>query len=399
MWIDLDRFKNINDTLGHAAGNDILLQISLDIRKAVDPSDIVSRIGGDEFLVLFEREIGKDDPISMAERVRSIFSTPVTVGGRAQVLSCSIGISVYPSNGEDADTLLYHAEVAMYEAKNLGRNTWCLFDERFASQVMERLNMENALRGAIDRNELVLHYQPQVSLETGEPMGIEALVRWNHPERGLLSPSQFIELAEECGLIDQIGQWVLAEACRQMVEWRSGGLDVPQMSVNLSVRQIERSELIQQIDKVLAASGLNAASLELELTESMIMRDPEQAVLTLTALKELGVKLSIDDFGTGHSSLAYLKNLPLDQLKIDRSFVRDIGNSANDETICRAVIELARQLGLTTVAEGVEREAQVAFLRREGCKIAQGYLFCKPLSADDLAVFWKERRTAPGQTS
>ncbi|HET7561707.1 MAG TPA: EAL domain-containing protein [Rhodanobacteraceae bacterium] len=393
LWIDLDRFKNINDTLGHAAGNDILLQVSLAIRQAIDPSDIVSRIGGDEFLVLFEREIGPDDAISMAERIRSIFSTPMTVGGRTQALSCSIGISVYPSNGEDADTLLYHAEVAMYEAKNLGRNTCCLFDERLASQVLERLNMESALRGAIDRDELVLHYQPQVSLESGKPVGIEALVRWNHPELGLLSPSHFIELAEECGLIDQIGQWVLAEACRQMVEWRSRGLDVPQMSVNLSVRQIERSELIQQIGKVLAASGLDAASLELEVTESMIMRDPEQAVETLAALKKLGVKLSIDDFGTGHSSLAYLKQLPLDQLKIDRAFVRDIGNSDNDETICRAVIDLARQLGLTTVAEGVEREVQAAFLRREGCKIAQGYLFCKPLPVEDLAVYWNQRQT------
>jgi diguanylate cyclase (GGDEF)-like protein len=393
LWIDLDRFKNVNDTLGHAAGDEILLQVSLAIRQAIDPGDLVSRIGGDEFLVLLERETGPDEATSMAERIRKVFSTPVAATGRSQALSCSIGISLYPSHGEDADTLLYHAEVAMYEAKNSGRNTWCLFDERLASQALERLNMENALRGAIERDELVLHYQPQVSLESGKPIGIEALVRWNHPELGLLSPSHFIELAEECGLIDAIGQWVLAEACRQMVEWRSRGIDVSQISVNLSVRQIERSALIQQIRKVLAASGLDAASLELELTESMIMRDPEQAVQTLAALKELGVKLSIDDFGTGHSSLAYLKQLPLDHLKIDRAFVRDIGNSANDEAICRAVIGLAGQLGLTTVAEGVEYEAQAAFLRREGCKIAQGYLFCKPLSAENLAVYWKRRQT------
>ena len=398
LWADLDRFKKINDTYGHAVGDEFLLQVSVALREAVAPNDLVSRIGGDEFLVLLDRDIGSHDAISMAERILSNFATPMRAAGHTQTLSCSIGISVFPSHGEDAETLLRHAEVAMYEAKDRGRNIWQFYEDRLSSRVTERLKMENALRGAIERDELVLHYQPQVDLGSGTPMGVEALVRWNHPDLGLLPPSQFIQLAEECGLIDRLGRWVLAEACRQMVEWRRRELDISEISVNLSVRQIERTGLIAEIAEVLASSGLEASRLKLELTESMIMRDPELAIQTLAALKDLGVKLSIDDFGTGHSSLAYLKRLPLHQLKIDRAFVRDIGRNANDEAISRAVIGLARQLGLTTVAEGVEREEQAAFLRREGCKIGQGYLFCKPVSAEALAVYWWHRQPAPGET-
>jgi EAL domain-containing protein (putative c-di-GMP-specific phosphodiesterase class I) len=335
----------------------------------------------------------------MTERVLSQFSRPMNVGGKNLTLSASVGISMYPSDGSDADTLMRHAEVAMYEAKNRGRNTWCLFDDRLSSRVVERLAMENALRGAIERDELIVHYQPQIDLDSGRPVGMEALVRWNHPDIGLLPPSQFIGLAEECGVINPIGAWVLGESCHQVMAWRNQGLDIPSISVNLSVRQIEHGALVAQVARVLEESGMDASSLELELTESMIMRDPDQSMRTLAALKNLGVKLSIDDFGTGHSSLAYLKRLPLDRLKIDRAFVRDIGRDPDDEAICRTVIELARQLGLSTIAEGVEREEQAEFMRREGCQVMQGFLYSKPLTADALAAFWTDRQVAPNVAS
>ncbi len=394
LWIDLDHFKNINETLGHGVGDAFLIHAAEHLNKAIEPGDTLARVGGDEFAVLLARDVGVHHAIAMCERLLAAVAQPITVGDRNLVLGASIGISMYPADGHDAEILLRNAEVAMYEAKNRGRNTWCLFDDQLSARAVERLSMENALRGAIDRGELVLHYQPQIDLTTGQPIGMEALVRWNHPEIGQLPPSEFIGLAEECGVINQIGAWVLGETCRQIVAWRERGLDVPMISVNLSVRQLERGELVSQVARVLEESSLDASSLELELTESMIMRDPEQSTHTLAALKNLGVKLSIDDFGTGHSSLAYLKRLPLDRIKIDRSFVRDIGHNPDDEAICRTVIELARQLGLSTIAEGVEHEAQVRFLRREGCQIAQGFLYSKPLTAEALFAYWTERQPA-----
>lgn len=388
LWIDLDHFKNINDTVGHNVGDAFLQLVATALREILEPDDLLARVGGDEFAVMLSRDAGVHLAIDMTERMLSVFATPMTALGQTLALTASIGISKYPSDGDDADTLLRHAEVAMYEAKNRGRNTWHLFDDRLTTRVVERMAMENALRGAIERGELVLHYQPQVDLDTGRPVGIESLVRWNHPELGLLPPSQFIGLAEECGMINAIGAWVLAETCRQLVTWRRAGLDVPSISVNLSVRQLEHARLVDQVSRVLDDSSLDAGSLELELTESMIMRDPEQSTHALASLKELGVKLSIDDFGTGHSSLVYLKRLPLDRLKIDRAFVRDIGRNPDDEAICRTVIELARQLGLSTIAEGVEREEQVRFLRGEGCKVVQGFLYSRPLDAVALAEWW-----------
>ena len=388
LWIDLDHFKNINDTLGHGVGDAFLLHVASHLREVLQPDDLLARVGGDEFAVMLSRDVGAHHAIALTERALSVFAAPMTARDQTLTLTASIGISMHPSDGNDADTLLRHAEVAMYEAKNRGRNTWCLFDDRLTTRVVERMAMENALRGAIERGELVLHYQPQVDLDTGRPVGIESLVRWNHPNLGLLPPSQFIGLAEECGVINSIGAWVLDETCRQLVAWRCAGLDVPSISVNLSVRQLEHARLVEQVSRVLEDSALDAGSLELELTESMIMRDPEQSIHSLASLKELGVKLSVDDFGTGHSSLAYLKKLPLDRLKIDRAFVRDIGRNPDDEAICRTVIELARQLGLTTIAEGVEREEQVRFLRDEGCRVVQGFLFSRPLDADALAKWW-----------
>ena len=399
LWIDLDHFKNINDTQGHDIGDAVLVRVASTLRGLLDEDDLLARMGGDEFAVLLARETGVHHAIAMAQRVLSSFAEPVPVEEQHLALSASIGISMYPEHGDDAESLLRDAEVAMYESKNRGRDTWCLFDDRLSSRVSQRVSMENALRGAVGRGEMEMHYQPQFDLHNGQLVGIEALVRWRHPEAGLLAPGNFIALAEENGEIHPIGRWVLNESCRQLVTWRRQGLAVPSISVNLSVRQLERGELVTLVAKVLADTGLDAASLELELTESMIMRDPEQATSALDALKDLGVKLSVDDFGTGHSSLAYLKKLPLDRLKIDRSFVRDIGSNPDDEAICHTVIELARQMGLSTVAEGVEREDQVDFLRREGCGIAQGYLFCKPLPADELAAFWRERLAGTDTTA
>ncbi len=389
LCIDLDRFKNINDTLGHSEGDKMLCSVAVRLQGFARPSDMVARVGGDEFIVLLGDDPSARRASEFAQQLLDLFADPIHVGKHALVVTASIGIGLFPADGNDADTLLKHAELALYEAKSVGRGTYRFFASELSSGALERLVMENALRGAAYRNELTLHYQPQIDLRSGSLVGVEALVRWKHPELGLVSPGNFIPLAEETGIIKEIGAWVLNEACRQMCEWRSSGFLVPSVAVNLSAQQIEVGSLSNDVIKVLRATGLEARHLELEITESTIMRRPDEAVDALSELKQLGVLLSIDDFGTGHSSLAYLKRLPLDRLKIDQSFVRDIGHDPNDEAISRTVIDLARSLNLGTVAEGVEREEQADFLRAEGCEFAQGYLFSRPLPADELRQGWE----------
>ena len=390
MCIDLDRFKSINETLGHAAGDALLRVAAQKLAGVAGAQDNVARIGGDRFVLILGGDPSEFDVAEQAQHIVRLFSNPDDAGPDDFIVTASIGISLFPADGGDADTLLKHAELALYEAKQRGRSTYSLFASELSSGALERLVMENALRGAAARGELVLHYQPQVDLGSGALVGVEALVRWNHPEIGLVPPGQFIPLAEETGTIDDIAAWVLMEACRQMVEWRGAGLLVPRVAVNLSGMQIEDDALSSQVAGVLRDTGLEPACLELEITESTIMRKPDKAISVLRSLKAQGVKLSVDDFGTGYSSLAYLKRLPLDRLKIDQSFVRDIGQDIHDEAISRAVIELARGLGLETVAEGVEREEQSAFLRAEGCEFAQGYLFSRPLPAADLRAAWSD---------
>ncbi|HRP96014.1 MAG TPA: EAL domain-containing protein [Rhodocyclaceae bacterium] len=395
MLLDLDRFKNVNDSLGHPVGDELLQEIGRRISAQIRADDTLARLGGDEFVLLLEDEASIAGIEAVARKLLGVLAKPVVVGKHALTITASIGISVYPEDGDDADTLLRNADGAMYEAKKQGRNGYAFFAPELAAGALERLVMESALRTAVARNELVLHYQPQVDLESGRLVGVEALVRWPHPELGLVSPGQFVPLAEEIGLIADIGLWVLDEACAQMVRWRSQGVDVPRVAINLSAQQLRNDALVEAVAGALQRHALRAEQLELELTESMIMEHPEYAKRVLEGLRRLGVQVAVDDFGTGYSSLAYLKLLELDRLKIDQSFVRDIGTDPNDEAITRAVIALANSLGLETVAEGVEHLSQVEFLRAEGCDAAQGYHFGRPLPADELTACLRAPAEAP----
>jgi EAL domain-containing protein (putative c-di-GMP-specific phosphodiesterase class I) len=317
---------------------------------------------------------------------------PIQVGETELAISASIGISLYPDDGDNADDLLRHADTALYKAKSQGRNNFQFYEQEMTAGVFEHLLMENALRGAVSRNELRVHYQPQIDFGSGKLCGVEALVRWQHPELGLVSPARFIPLAEEAGLIGMIGEWVLREACRQMLAWDAAGLHIPCVAVNLSVQQLERETLLPLVADVLASSGLDGARLELEVTESMIMGESGQALNVLQGLRELGVKLAIDDFGTGYSSLSYLKRLPIHRLKIDKSFVRESHIDPDDAAIATAIIGMAKGLGIGVTAEGVENEEQLAFLKQAGCQIVQGYYFGTPLPAEDLVKLVRQVR-------
>ncbi|WP_242482186.1 putative bifunctional diguanylate cyclase/phosphodiesterase [Thiocystis violacea] len=393
LFIDLDRFKTVNDTLGHPAGDELLREASRRMMGVLRETDTLARIGGDEFVVLLEAQSSAPDVARVARKLLTVLSEPMRVSGQTLVVTASIGVSLYPGDGDDADTLIRHADRAMYEAKQQGRNDVQFFTPALTAGAFERLMLENALRLAVERDELVLHYQPQLDLKSGRLSGVEALVRWRHPELGLIPPDRFIPLAEEIGVIGEIGAWVWRSACRQLAAWDGAGLQVPRVSINLSVKEIEHLGVVERMARMLRTNRLASRRVELEVTESLLMRDPERSCSVLTALKDLGVELAVDDFGTGYSSLAYLKRLPLDRLKIDQSFVHDIGHDTNDEAIVRAVVALARSLGLETVAEGVEEAHQAAFLEREGCCLAQGYLYAKPLAVAELAA-WSDGREA-----
>ncbi|MEW8653880.1 MAG: EAL domain-containing protein [Candidatus Thiodiazotropha endolucinida] len=388
LFLDLDRFKTVNDTLGHPVGDQVLLEVSKRMNQIIRASDTLARLGGDEFVLLLEEKTDAQHAAVVARKLIDLFSRPMIIGEHELVVTASIGITLYPNDGDDPDKLIRHADRAMYEAKQQGRNTYRFFTQALTEGALERLMMENDLRRAVARNELILHYQPIVNLETRQLQGIEALVRWQHPEQGLIAPGLFIELAEEIGIIDEIGQWVLRAACTQLARWDRDGFKVPRISVNLSVQQIDREGLITMVSEELNSSGLSPERLELEVTESMLIRNPELSRTVLSELRTLGVKFAIDDFGTGYSSLAYLKLLPLDHLKIDQSFVRDIGKDANDEAIVRAIIAMSKSLGLESVAEGVEEAHQARFLQQAGSDLAQGYLYSRPLPADEIFSNW-----------
>jgi diguanylate cyclase (GGDEF)-like protein/PAS domain S-box-containing protein len=388
LFLDLDRFKTVNDTLGHPVGDQVLLEVSKRMSHTIRASDTLARLGGDEFVLLLEEETDAQHAAVVANKLIELFSRPMVIGEHELVVTASIGITLFPNDGDDPDMLIRHADRAMYEAKQEGRNTYRFFTQALTEGALERLMMENDLRRAISRDELTLHYQPIVSLATQQLQGIEALVRWQHPEKGLIAPGLFIELAEEIGIISEIGQWVLRAACAQLANWDRKGFMVPRISVNLSVQQIDREGLITLVSQELKNSDLSPARLELEVTESMLIRNPELSRTVLTELRTIGVKFAIDDFGTGYSSLAYLKLLPLDRLKIDRSFVRDIGQDANDEAIVRAIIAMSNSLGLESVAEGVENQLQAQFLQQAGSDLAQGYLYSRPLPADEIYRNW-----------
>jgi diguanylate cyclase (GGDEF)-like protein/PAS domain S-box-containing protein len=384
MFLDLDRFKFINDTLGHDIGDALLKMAAERLSALLRPGDTVSRYGGDEFTVVLANVAHVDDVTRIAQKILERFAHPFRVGGRDLFVTSSIGITLYPLDDGSVENLLKNADAAMYHAKEHGRNTFQFYTAEMNVRAARRLSIETGLRHALERNELSLHYQPQVDLRSGKLYGMEALLRWHSPEFGSVSPVEFIPLAEEIGLIQPIGEWVLRTACVQTRAWHEAGFPGLRIGVNLSARQFQQKNLVQLIRQALTDSGLEPLHLDLELTESMLMHDMERTVATLTELDALGVALSVDDFGTGYSSLSYLKRFPIDVLKIDRSFVRDITSDPDDAAIATAIIAMAHSLEIKVIAEGVETLEQQEFLKQHNCDGMQGYYFSKPLPAEDF---------------
>jgi diguanylate cyclase (GGDEF)-like protein len=384
LFIDLDRFKVINDTLGHADGDTLLLEMANRLRQTLRASDVVARLGGDEFVVILPELADEQDVAAVARKLLSVVMKPVMLRGQECRVTASIGVALYPENGDDEQTLTKNADMAMCLAKEEGKNDFRCFSNDMKTQSIERLMLETNLRKALEREEFVLYYQPKIDLRTGKITGVEALLRWDQPDLGILPPTQFIPLAEETGLIVPIGRWVLRTACEQHMAWQCDGLPPICMAVNLSPRQFQYEHLLRDIDETLAATGIPPELLELEITESMVMQNVERAIDLLTKIKERGVRLAMDDFGTGYSSMALIKRFPIDTLKIDRSFIRDLPNDADDMAIADAIIGLGKALRLTIVAEGVETMEQEAFLRDHACDEMQGYLFSRPVSAESI---------------
>jgi diguanylate cyclase (GGDEF)-like protein/PAS domain S-box-containing protein len=387
MFIDLDNFKTINDTLGHHIGDRLLCEVAKRISRAVRKSDIVARIGGDEFVVVLESTKVESDEGLVAQKIIDQLAEAVTIDGNVLHTTPSIGLAIFPDDGDSAEVLMKNADVAMYHAKSAGRNNYQFYTEHMNHAAAIRAQMEGRLRAALSGDEFLLHFQPQINLATGKVSGIEALIRWQSPELGLVSPANFIPLAEEVGLIVPISAWVLENACKTAKSWCDQGIPFECMSVNISPQEFRQRNFPEIVAAVLQKTGLPAARLELEITESTLMDSADTTVEMLLRLKALGVTLAIDDFGTGYSSLGYLKRFPIDRLKIDRSFVRDLETDASDAAISTAVIALAHSLGLQVVAEGVETEGQADFLLQRGCDSVQGYLFSRPVPADEAAAY------------
>lgn len=385
LFIDLDRFKVINDSLGHEAGDLLLLEVANRLRGALRASDVVARLGGDEFVVILDQCGEIDDVQHIATGLLTALAEPMELAGHECHTTASIGIAMYPANGADAQTLTKNADMAMYLAKEDGKNGYRFFSKEVKTQSIERLSLESALRRALEREQFSLNYQPKVDMETGQITGVEALLRWSHPDLGNISPAQFIPLAEETGLIVPIGRWVVKEACAQAMAWQRRGLLPVSMAVNLSPRQFADEHLLQDVDEALAASGMSPVLLQLEVTESMMMRNVGRALKVLDAIQSRGIRLAIDDFGTGYSSMSLMKHFPIDTIKIDRSFVRDLPQDSEDQAIAQAIISMGKALGMTVVAEGVENAEQEAFLRTHGCDEMQGFLIAKPLPAKQMA--------------
>jgi diguanylate cyclase (GGDEF)-like protein/PAS domain S-box-containing protein len=381
LFIDLDRFKNVNDTLGHSVGDQLLRDVAARLGSMVRGTDTISRQGGDEFLVLLGEIDAPEAAAMVARKLMQVLSEPFVLDGHPVTMTPSIGIAISPEDGSDLDSLLKHADLAMYDAKQQGRNNYQFFRREMNARSLELLLMESDLRQALRKSEFELHYQPQISVKDGRPLGLEALLRWRHPERGLVSPADFIPMAEETGLILPIGQWVLNTACQQLAQWRANGWPDLCVAVNLSAAQFRQQDLLGQVKMALSAAHLPAEALELEVTESILMIDADGTAKMLHALNAMGVRLSIDDFGTGYSSLAYLKRFSVSTLKVDRSFVQGIGSDNEDAAICTAIIGLARSLRLSVVAEGVETQAQYDWLAKAGCHIIQGYFTGRPAPA------------------
>jgi diguanylate cyclase (GGDEF)-like protein/PAS domain S-box-containing protein len=390
LFIDLDNFKNINDTLGHDVGDELLRQVSRKLSECVRLEDTIARQGGDEFIVLLDSlEDGRGASV-VAQKILNSLRQPFVLSGTEQHVSGSVGIALYPEDGRDAQTLMKNADTAMFHGKSLGKNTYQYFTAQMNIAVKRRMTLESALRRAVMQKDFVLNYQPQINLESGEIIAVEALVRWKTEDSGTVMPGDFIPLAEETGLINEIGEWVLREGCRQAREWQDMGLSQRRMAINLSARQFSDRGFLDMVTRVLAETGLAPECLELEITESQVMRQTEGMIMLLNKLSEMGVQLAIDDFGTGYSSLSYLKRLPIQKLKIDQSFVRDITVDPNDTAIVVAIINMAKSLDLDTIAEGVETAGQLALLRSKGCLVGQGFYFSAPVRAEVLYPLLKQ---------
>jgi diguanylate cyclase (GGDEF)-like protein/PAS domain S-box-containing protein len=389
MYIDLDQFKTVNDSLGHAVGDRLVIEASKRLIDAVRKSDTVARIGGDEFLIILPVLDAVTQLSNVAQKVLESFSKPFHLNGHELHVTASIGLTTYPSDGITAEVLLRNADAAMFKAKETTRNTFCFYTNEMNEQAVKRMKMEYHLRHALERNELYIEYQPLIELNSGKPKGVEALVRWKSGELGRIGPMDFIPLAEDIGVINQIGEWVLKEACKQTAKWNQKLDELSRLSiaVNVSSRQFKDGNLLEVVKKALEESQLQAQYLELEITENLLLDDDNKTLSILKQLHGLGVRLSVDDFGTGYSSLSYLKKFPVDTLKIDSSFVQDIASDVEDEALTKAIIAMAHSLGLIVVGEGVETKEQLDFLKKEGCDVVQGYYFSRPVSSKGLKEF------------
>jgi diguanylate cyclase (GGDEF)-like protein len=384
LFLDLDRFKAINDTLGHAAGDELLKEAAHRLQNCLRKGDHISRLGGDEFICVLVNLTDQAEAEHLAKKIISRMTDPFLLQGKEFYVTASLGISVYPYHGDEGETLIANADAAMYRAKSEGRNKYKLFSYEMNALSFEKMLLEQSLRKAIQNDELLLHYQPQVDIETGQIIGVEALVRWMHPEFGLIAPSEFIPLAEEIGLICDLGYWIMLSACQQSKAWHESGLPPVVLSVNVSASQFQHHDFLSQVDTVLELSGLEPQWLQLEITESVLVQEVEQTVERLNELKRRGIQIAVDDFGTGYSSLSYLKKFSIDVLKIDRVFIRDIVHNSNDQAITNAVIRLAHDLNLKVVAEGVEFQEQLECIKTPQCDAMQGFLFSAPLPPKEM---------------
>ncbi|MEE8511742.1 MAG: EAL domain-containing protein [Acidiferrobacterales bacterium] len=384
LFLDLDRFKVINDTLSHDTGDQILQSVFQRLKKCVRHSDTVARLGGDEFAILLTHIAQTSDIAPIAQQILDALCQPLQLGEHEVFVTASMGISIYPYDGDETGILLQHADIAMHQAKDRGKNNYQFYTTEMNTRSVGQLNLESALRRGLERREFLIHYQPQVDLQSGRIVGVEALIRWQHPERGLVSPAEFIPLLEETGLIVPVGEWVLQSACEQARAWEDAGISPTYVSVNLSARQFGAASFLAVVDQLRKEARLDARLLELEITESVLMQEGDNSLQTLEALQAMGIRIAIDDFGTGYSSLAYLKRFPIHTLKIDRTFIKDLPRDRDDAAIVTAVISLARGLGLNVVAEGVETAEQLRFLRSRSCDTVQGFIFSKPLPAEEM---------------
>jgi diguanylate cyclase (GGDEF)-like protein/PAS domain S-box-containing protein len=395
LFLDLDRFKPINDSYGHEYGDELLRWVGKRLKSGLREGDTVARFGGDEFVILLDDIASEKDVTQLAQKILDLLGPPFSINEQDVHISASIGVSMYPDDGEDSQTLLRNADIAMYRAKDFGKNNFKFYSDEMSVRAFERLTLENSLRHALDREEFRLYYQPQINIDSGKITGVEALLRWDHPDFGIVSPSDFVPLLEETGLIVGVGEWILQTACAHLAAWRKNGQNQLRLAINLSARQFNEPAFEHDIHRIIKDYSLDPTRIELEMTESVFMRNARSTTFAFNYLHGMGIRLALDDFGTGYSSLSYLKRFPIDTLKIDRTFVRDVTEDADDAALTSAIIVMAQSLGLNVVAEGVETEAQLEFLRKRGCKNVQGYLFSDPLSVEEMTVCLDQGLTYP----